>query len=83
MAKIVTSKRGKKVTLLNPWEKGNKYFIEMTSNQRLTNDYEVKNAGAPLTPEQRAYRAGFLAAQRDSRKAFKSKHPRYKNKVAI
>lgn len=76
-----SKKTGKPITLLNPYEKGNKYFNELQVNTRFTNDGVNKNGGQPLTPEQRAYRAGYLAAQKDSHKAFKAKHPRYKSKV--
>ncbi len=75
------TKKGKTITLLNPFEKGKKYYLEQMANVRTTNSGEIKDDGKPLTPEQKAYRAGYLAAQKDSRKAFKHKHPDYKNKV--
>lgn len=76
-----SKKTGKPITLLNPYEKGHKHYLELMANTRMTNDGEIKNDGQALTSEQRAYRAGYLAAQKDSRKAFKAKHPRYKSKV--
>ena len=81
MAVPYKTKKGKCITLLNPFEKGKKYYLEQMANVRTTNDGEIKNDGQPLTSEQRAYRAGYLAAQKDSRRAFKHKHPEYKNKV--
>ena len=85
MAVTVRSRRGKKVTLLNPSEKGTKYATELAYNVALTNDGEQKmdKKGSPkkLSKVQRAYRAGFLQAQKDSSKAFKHNHPNYKRKT--
>ena len=81
MAVPYKTKRGKTITLLNPYEKGKKYYLEQMANVRTTNTGEIKDDGKPLTSEQRAYRAGYLAAQKDSRKAFKHSNPGYKNKV--
>ena len=70
MAVIVKSKRGKVVYLLNPSEKGNKYASELRSNCAKTNTLYPKKdkfgLNKELTKEQRAYRAGYLSAQRDS-----------------
>ena len=82
MASVVKTKSGKNITLLNPWEKGNKFFKENVAGFKITNNGDIKDNYAPLTDTERAYRSGYLAAQKDSRKAFKAKHPRYKNKTA-
>lgn len=85
MAVTVRNRRGKKITLLNPSEKGTKFATELAYNVALTNDGEQKfdKGGNPkkLTPKQRAFRAGFLQAQKDSSRAFKSKNPNYKRKT--
>lgn len=85
MAVVVRNKRGKDVILLNPFEKGTKMFKELRNNVHITNDNMVKtdNLGNPqyLSDTQKAYRSGYLAAQKDSNKAFKAKHPRYKRKT--
>ena len=80
MAVVVKSRKGKKVTLLNPSEKSTKYAMELKNNIRLTNNCECKDCSG-LTETQKAYRSGYLAAQKDNQKAFKSKHPNYKRKT--
>ena len=42
MSTSYTIKKVKDITLLNPWEKGNKYFKENMSGIHITNDGEVK-----------------------------------------
>lgn len=74
MARVITTKKGKRFTLLNPAEKGRKYADELGSGYRQTNDGELKEKnGKPLTlsKAQRAYRAGYLKARADNAKAFK------------
>ena len=70
MAVTVKNKRGKEVTLLNPSEKGEKYGAELKSSIRMTNKLEPKTDRdgqiSELSPSQRAYRAGYLDARRDS-----------------
>lgn len=73
--------------LLNPAEKGLKYSIELKHKKAITNDGRRKldpktGRTKSLTKEQLAYRAGWLAHQKDSNKAFRSKHPRYKRKTS-
>ena len=72
--------------LLNPAEKGLKYAIEIKHKKALTNDGKRKldenGKQIRLTKEQIAFRAGYLQHQKDSNKAFRSKHPRYKRKTA-
>ena len=85
MAVTVKNRKGKKVTLLNPSEKAGKFALEMAYGIKLTNDGEqkVNRKGQPkrLTDLNKAYRAGYLAHQKDSNKAFKSKHPNYRRKT--
>lgn len=75
MAVTVTNKKGKKVTLLNPSEKGKKFAFELKSGTPQTNNGLLKTDKngkiRSLTKEQRAYRSGYLDAQKDSAKAYK------------
>ena len=74
MAVRVKNRNGKLVTLLNPSEKGKKFADELKIDRKMTNDGELKTNRRgetfQLTDEQRAYRAGYLAAQKDSAKAY-------------
>ena len=58
-------------TLLTPAGKGAKYADELKNNRRITHDGQVKTNSCgcvqELTPEQRAYRGGYLAAQKRQR----------------
>lgn len=77
MATII-SKGGKKITLLNPSEKGRKYADELRNGVRQRNDGLLKVDsvfGKPvrLTKAQRAYRAGYLDARNDNAKCFNAK----------
>lgn len=82
MAVTVRNKSGKDVILLNPFEKGTKMFVELQNNVHLTNDNMIKTdkRGKPqhLSDTQKAYRSGYLSAQKDARKVFKAKNPNYK-----
>lgn len=75
MARQVKNRNGRVITLLNPSEKGAKYASELRSGFPKTNDGRPKldknNSQSRLTKEQRAYRSGYLDAQRDSAKAWK------------
>ena len=77
---IVTNKKGKKVTLLNPSEKGRKYADELRNGAKQTNTGMIKwgKDGKPtrLTDTQKSYRAGYLDAQKDSAKAYKARNKR-------
>lgn len=85
MAVDVRNRNGKMVTLLNPSEKAGKFAHELAYDTKYTNNgYEKldkKGNLQKLTSEQRAFRAGYLQARKDSSNAFKSKHPRYKRKT--
>lgn len=86
MAVVVQNRQGNDVVLLNPAEKGLKYSLELKHKKALTNTGRRKmgkdGKQVKLTNEQLAFRSGYLQAQKDSAKAFKSKHPRYKRKTA-
>ena len=75
MAVKIRGNNGKMITLLNPSEKGEKFADELRNGIRYTNDgrYKVDKNGTVLglTPEQRAYRAGYLAHSKDSARAWK------------
>lgn len=85
MSVVVINRRGKEVTLLNSAEKGNKYALELKGGRALTNKLDIKKDydGNPraLSDTQKAYRSGYLQAHKDSAKAFKHRHPRYKRKT--
>lgn len=69
-------------TLLNPSEKREKYFVELMQGVKRTNNGSFKldenKKAIHLTPEQRAYRSGYIAAQNDSAKCYNSKHGKRK-----
>lgn len=52
MATLITTKKGKKIVLLNPAERSKRYAREMQSG--------IKHDGTPLTSEEKAFRAGVL-----------------------
>lgn len=76
MAVSIIKKNGKKVTLLNPAEKGEKYADELRNGIRYTNDgrYKADKDGVilGLDKKQRAYRAGYLDARKDNAKAYRA-----------
>ena len=73
----IINKNGKKITLLNPSEKGEKYAKELKKGKKIRNDgsyaLDDKKKSISLTKAQRAYRAGYLDAQKDSARCFKSR----------
>lgn len=83
MAVTVTNKKGKKVTLLNPSEKGAKYARELKMGVRETNKGLLKTDRngelSSLSDTQKAYRSGYLDAQKDSAKAYKHRQAKGKN----
>lgn len=76
MARIVKSKSGKSITLLNPSEKARKFADELGNGVKQTNDGHLKygKSGSPirLTDTEKSYRSGYLDARKDSAKAFKA-----------
>ncbi len=85
MAVVVTGKNGQDIVLLNPSEKSLKYTMELRHKKALTNlgkrKLDENGKQIKLTKEQLAYRAGYLGRQKDTNKAFKAKHPKYKRKT--
>lgn len=80
MSVTVTNKKGKKVTLLNPSEKGAKFAKELKQNRKRTNTGSFKlddnKQSIKLTDVERAYRGGYLDAQKDSANAYKARRKR-------
>lgn len=74
---VVDFKDGTKTTLLTPAGKGTKFASELAMNCKITNDGEFKHdkAGNEIALDccERAYRAGYLDAQKDNAKAYKAK----------
>lgn len=64
MARVHTTKTGKKIILRNPAEKAKRYA------RQLKNGY-VTETGEKITKDGRAYRAGYLDSRKDSAKAWK------------
>lgn len=66
-----------KVTLLNPSEKGQKFARELREGRKRRNDgsFYIDKTGhtVKLSDNQRAYRSGYLDAQKDSVKAYKAR----------
>ena len=72
----LTFKDDDKVTLLNPAGKATKYVAEIKGGKKLTNEGEIKRKdgrAVELDCCARAYRAGYLAAQKDNGKIYNSK----------
>lgn len=70
---VVEFANGKTKTFLTPAGKGTKYSAELAMNVKITNDglFKTKNGiEIPLTSEERAYRGGYLDAQKDASKAY-------------
>jgi hypothetical protein len=74
--KLFKTKKGKEIALLNPSEKGGKFARELRTGKAETNKGELKlnDNGQPkkLNKQQRAYRSGYLSAQKDSANAYKA-----------
>ena len=87
MAVKVVNRNGKTVTLLNPAEKGRKYAAEMRAGIHATNDRKVKRDGngkaKRLTSKERAYRAGYLDARKDSAKAYTANKEKAKERHKV
>ena len=67
MAKIIKTRKGNKVVLRNPAEKGKRYARQLKSGT-------VVETGKKLSNTDRAFRIGYLTARSDNAKAYKSKH---------
>lgn len=74
---VVTYADGEKQTFLTPAGKGAKYAAELKNKTRYTNDGKVKcdedGKKLGLSKAQRSYRAGYLAANKDSAKAYNAR----------
>lgn len=64
--KVMTTKTGKKFTLLNPDEKARKYAVELRSGRNVY-------TGNQLNDTQLAHRSGYLSARKDSARCFNAK----------
>lgn len=73
---FVDPKTGRLVVLLNPALKGRKAARELKTGLRINNDgtpkLDKKGRQKRVTDMGRAYRAGYLAARKDSAKAWKA-----------
>lgn len=71
--------------LLNPQEKVRKYITEVKTKKAFTNDGRPKigqdGNQIKLTAKQLNYRYGYITANSDSQKAWKSKNKNYKRKT--
>lgn len=71
----VKDRKGNTVRLLNPAQRADKFFQELNANKHLTNygHDKLTKSGKPirLSDTQRAFRGGYLAARKDSARAYK------------
>lgn len=73
---VVEFKDGTSTTLLTPSGKATKYAGELAMGVKVTNDGEFKTKNGKeveLDCCERAYRAGYLDAQKDNAKAYNAK----------
>ena len=84
--RTVTNRRGKRVTLLNPAEKGRKAAAELQMGIKITNDGVVKTdkRGDPiaLTDKERAWRSGYLSARQDNAKCYNAQQKKAAKQAA-
>jgi hypothetical protein len=66
MATVITTKNGKRITLLNPSEKSERYAEQLRTGV-------VQETEQRLTKNQKAFRAGYLTARSDNAKVYKFK----------
>lgn len=82
MAVTIQSKNGKKITLLNPSEKGKKFAKELKTGFKRTNSgkykLDKKKKGIKLTDTEKAFRSGYLSAQKDNAKCYNAKKKKKK-----
>lgn len=75
--KIFERKDGKKITLLNPSEKGAKFAKELKQGFKRTNAGSFKldknQKAIRLSDKERAYRSGYLDARKDGANCYKAK----------
>ena len=77
MATLVKSKKGKKIVLLNPAEKGAKFAKELKQGRKRKNDgsflLDEKGKSVKLSKAERAYRGGYLDARKDAANAYNAR----------
>lgn len=66
MATLIWTKKGKKVVLLNPAERGKRYSRELANGK--------KHDGTPLTATEAAFRMGVLSERKTQAKIYRRKH---------
>lgn len=69
MAHVVRTRKGNKIILRNPAEKGKRFARQMKNGF-------VSETGEVLKKEGYAYRAGYLQARNDNAKAYKARRKR-------
>ena len=67
MAKVIKTKGGKSIKLLNPAEKGKRYANQLKTGK-------VKETGKKLTDSEKAWRSGYLSARSDSADCYNATH---------
>ena len=71
----VKDRKGNTVRLLNPAQKADKFLLELKGNVHLTNYNKSKLTKSGkvkrLSDTQRSFRSGYLAAMKDSARAYK------------
>ena len=74
---VVNRRTGNVSVLLNPAQKGRKYATELKHGKALTNSLQRKRdkngSQKRLTVKQKAYRAGYLDARKDSANCYNAK----------
>jgi len=82
MATVIKKNNGNKITLLNPSEKGAKFAKELKQGVKRTNaggfKLDENKKSIKLTDVERAYRGGYLDAQKDSAKCYNAKKKKKK-----
>lgn len=76
MSFVTTNRDGKRIALLNPAEKGDKFAKELKIGFKRTNLGTFKldrdKNGIRLNDKERAYRSGYLDARKDSANCYKA-----------
>lgn len=66
MATLITTKKGKKIVLLNPAERGKRYSRELAKGKKVD--------GTPLTDTEVAFRMGVLNERKTQAKIYNKQH---------
>ena len=67
MAKVIKTKTGKSIRLLNPAEKGKRYANQLKTGR-------VKETGEKLSDTQLSWRSGYMQARQDSADCYNATH---------